>query len=52
MHRLKSFGIRSGKVTGLTRFRDRYPKVRALLVGGQGIPLKAFFSKDPASWLV
>ena len=52
MHRLKSFGIRSGKVTGLTRFRDRYPKARALLVGGQGIPLKAFFSKDPASWLV
>jgi predicted AAA+ superfamily ATPase len=43
---------RSGKTTGLTRFRDRYPKARALLVGGQGIPLEAFFSKDPVSWLV
>jgi predicted AAA+ superfamily ATPase len=43
---------RSGKTTGLTRFRDRYPKARVLLVGGQGIPLEAFFSKDPVSWLV
>jgi len=43
---------RSGKATGMMRFRDRYPKARALLVGGQGIPLEAFFSKDPASWLV
>ncbi len=43
---------RSGKATGMTRFRDRYPKARALLVGGQGIPLEVFFSKDPASWLV
>ncbi|MFH0958390.1 MAG: hypothetical protein V1897_06770 [Pseudomonadota bacterium] len=42
----------SGKTTDLTRFRDRYPKARALLVGGQGIPLEAFFSKNPASWLV
>lgn len=43
---------RSGKASGLTRFRDRYPEARALLVGAQGIPLEAFFSKDPASWLV
>jgi hypothetical protein len=43
---------RSGKASGLTRFCDRYPEARALLVGGQGIPLEAFFSKDPASWLV
>jgi uncharacterized protein len=43
---------RSGKATGLTRFRERYPESKALLVGGQGIPLEAFFSKDPASWLV
>jgi hypothetical protein len=43
---------RSGKATSLTRFRDRYPKARALLVGGQGIPLEVFFSKDPVSWLV
>jgi predicted AAA+ superfamily ATPase len=43
---------RSGKATGLTRFRERYPESKALLVGGQGIPLEAFFSRDPASWLV
>ena len=43
---------RSGKASGLTRFRDRYPQMRALLVGGQGIPLEALFSKDPTSWLV
>jgi len=43
---------RSGKVSGLMRFRDRYPEARALLVGGQGIPLEAFFSKNPTSWLV
>ena len=43
---------RSGKASGLTRFRDRYPQARALLVGAQGIPLEAFFSKDPTSWLV
>jgi len=30
----------------------RYPKTRPLLVGGQGIPLETFFSKDAASWLV
>ncbi len=43
---------RSGKASGLTRFRDRYPEARALLVGGQGIPLETFFCKDPTSWLV
>ena len=34
------------------RFRSRYPEARALLVGGQGIPLEVFFSAEPASWLV
>jgi len=43
---------RSGKAFGLTRFRDRYPEARALLVGGPGIPLEAFFNRDAASWLV
>jgi predicted AAA+ superfamily ATPase len=43
---------RSGKASGLTRFLTRYPKARALLVGGQGIPLETFFNKDAASWLV
>ena len=43
---------RSSKASGLTRFRDRYPQARALLVGGQGIPLETFFNKDATSWLV
>ena len=43
---------RSGKATGLTRFRDRYPKARALLVGTGGVPLDEFFSKNPAAWLI
>jgi hypothetical protein len=33
---------RSGKTTGMTRFRNRYPEPRTLLVGGQGIPLDEF----------
>ena len=43
---------RSGKAAGLTRFRQRYPEARALLVGGPGIPLAEFFSQDPQAWLV
>jgi predicted AAA+ superfamily ATPase len=43
---------RSSKASSLTRFRDRYPEARALLVGGQGIPLETFFNRDAASWLV
>lgn len=43
---------RTGKTAGLTRFRNRYADARALLVGGQGIPLVEFFSRDAASWLI
>ena len=43
---------RSGKTSGLTRFRDRYPQARALLVGAQGIPLETFFNRDAGLWLV
>ncbi|MBU1170740.1 MAG: ATP-binding protein [Proteobacteria bacterium] len=42
---------RSGKTTGLSRFRERYPEADALLVGAQGIPLEDFFSKDVKGWL-
>jgi len=42
---------RSGKTSGLTRFRTRYPEARVLLVGGQGIPLEEFFSRNAGSWL-
>uniref|UniRef100_A0A831XFE8 ATP-binding protein n=1 Tax=Geobacter metallireducens TaxID=28232 RepID=A0A831XFE8_GEOME len=43
---------RSGKASGLARFRLRYPEARVLLVGGAGIPLEEFFTKDVATWLV
>jgi hypothetical protein len=43
---------RSGKTSGLARFRSQYPEAKVLLVGGPGIPLETFFSKDAASWLV
>ena len=43
---------RSGKTAGMNRFRTRYPGAKALFVGGQGIPLEEFFSKDVHSWLV
>jgi uncharacterized protein len=43
---------RSGKTVGLTRFRNRYPDAKTMLVGGQGIPLVEFFSRDAATWFV
>lgn len=43
---------RSGKASGLARFRLRYPEARVLLVGGAGIPLEEFFAKDVGAWLV
>jgi uncharacterized protein len=42
---------RSGKAAGLTRFRNRFPEAKALLVGVQGIPLADFFSKPAKVWL-
>lgn len=42
----------SGKINGLQRFRTLYPKVKPLIVGGQGIPLEEFFGKDVKNWLV
>jgi predicted AAA+ superfamily ATPase len=43
---------RSGKTPGLIRFRSLYPKAKILLVGGSGIPLEDFFSRDISAWLV
>jgi predicted AAA+ superfamily ATPase len=42
---------RRGKGSGLSRFRNRYPKARVLMVGGSGIPLEEFFCKDPPAFL-
>ncbi len=41
---------REGKVTGLQAFRERYPKSRALLIGGGGISLEDFFLSPAADW--
>ena len=43
---------RSAKTSGLSRFKERYPKTQTLLVGSQGIPLEEFFSKDVAGWFI
>ena len=43
---------RSGKTAGLARFQTRYPQAKAMLVGGSGIPLEEFFSRDAGAWLV
>jgi len=43
---------RSGKMAGLARFQTRYPEAKALLVGGPGIPLEDYFSRDAGAWLV
>ena len=41
---------RGGKVSGLTAFRQRYPKAKAWLVGTTGIPLADFFSRPAQAW--
>jgi L-rhamnose isomerase len=43
---------RSGKAAGLTRFRKRYPKAKALLAGMQGVNLEEFVSNPVRTWLV
>lgn len=40
-----------GKASGLSRFTSLYPDSRTLMIGGPGIPLEEFFSKDPKQWL-
>ncbi len=42
---------RSSKVSGMEKFRLKYPKAKLLVVGGVGIPLEKFFSETPYSWL-
>lgn len=42
---------RSAKVSGMERFRSKYPKTKLLVVGGAGVPLEKFFSEAPDSWL-
>jgi predicted AAA+ superfamily ATPase len=42
---------RSGRVSGLTAFRQRYPRSKALVVGAEGIPLAEFLATSPAKLL-
>lgn len=41
---------RSGRMSGLREFRQRYPDSRPLVIGGEGIPLEDFFGTDPQIW--
>lgn len=42
---------RSGKVSGLERFRSKYRKTKAFVVGDTGIALEKFFLESPEAWL-
>ena len=42
---------RPGRLGGFAAFRARYPESRALLIGGDGIPLQDFFGRHPAEIL-
>lgn len=43
---------RSGKMSGMERFRTKYSKTRSIILGGTGIPLEKFFSVEPEALLV
>jgi hypothetical protein len=42
---------RGDKMSGMRKFRERYPGCRMLVVGGEGIPLERFFIEPAQSWL-
>jgi predicted AAA+ superfamily ATPase len=41
---------RSGKLSGLDRFRKKYPQAGTLLIGDSGVPLERFFAEPAKSW--
>lgn len=41
---------RGGRVSGLSAFRERYPKASSWIVGTGGIPLEEFFGGNPERW--
>jgi hypothetical protein len=43
---------RAGKMTGLAAFKKLYPHSRAVMIGGNGIPLDEFFADDGAGFLM
>ena len=38
---------RPAQARGMTPFLKRYPKAKPLLIGGEGVKLADFFSRDP-----
>ncbi len=42
---------RTGSLRALTRFQERFPGARAVVVGTEGIPLEAFLSRPAGDWL-
>jgi len=44
-------GRRKDSLPGLDAFGEAYPRVRKLLVGGQGIPVEEFLLTPPEKWL-
>ena len=42
---------RSGRTSGLDVFRVRYPRAKAILVGGEGIPLEEFLGAPPEAFV-
>jgi hypothetical protein len=46
--------IKSGRgrrMSGLTAFKQRYPRATAWVVGDTGMPLSEFFARSPEEWL-
>jgi predicted AAA+ superfamily ATPase len=47
--------VKSGigkNLSGLASFQSQYPETKSLIIGGPGVPLEEFFSKDTAQWLI
>jgi len=42
---------RRGRMSGMERFRSKYPKAKSLVIGETGVPLEKFFSTEPDEWL-
>ncbi len=43
---------RAGKASGLARFRNRYPRSKAWLLGEAGLKLEEFFARPAQEWFV
>jgi hypothetical protein len=43
---------RTGKLSGMSAFRKRYPKALVWLVGANGVPLEEFFRRPAVEWFV